>query len=115
MKMIIKFESGMRTWAVFFFLMIGSTAVNAQSTPQPTQKEQAPVAEPSNTQKEQPSTTESDIPKKEPVKAVPVAKDQNAKPARVDNARANGARPSVARPARSQRPAGRAVRPGRVQ
>jgi hypothetical protein len=115
MKTTILDVAGMKTWAIFVFLMIGYTAVCAQNKPEPSQKEMAPVAEPANPPKEKPPTTESELPKKEPVKAVPVAKDQNAKPARIDNARANGARPSVTRPAKSPRPAGRAIRPGRVQ
>jgi hypothetical protein len=44
---------------------------------------------------------------KQDVKAVPIAKERNAKPVKV-----NGARPSGARPARNTRPVARPVKPG---
>lgn len=111
---MIKFISGLR-WSIFFFLIIGYSSVRAQSQPESSQKEQAPVSEPAIPQKKKSTTTEPDNTNKETVKAVPVAKDHNAKPARVGHARPNGARSSVGRPARSPRPTGRVVRPGRGQ
>lgn len=101
MKLLINTIS-IRIWVFIFFLMIGHSAIYAQSKPEAPQKEKVPATEPETI-------------KKVPVKAVPVAKSQNTKPARIVNARANGARPSVTRPARSTRPAGRIVRPGRGQ